>query len=209
MNIVLAEDQPLILESLKVLLNSRKDMNVVAAVCDGKAALEAVVQHKPDAAVLDIRMPGMSGLEVARLIKEKRLDVPVLLITTFDEEQAIAEALDIGVEGFLLKDVAPEMFISALRAIATGLTVFHPVMASAFRGEGKDTEKKDRRDYGLTKRDLAIIGFIVRGLTNKEIADLENCAEGTIKNRVSQILTKMDIKARTQIAVKALREGLV
>ena len=206
--IVLAEDQPLILESLKILLGEDPSVAVVSAVTDGSSALEAIRSCKPDVAVLDIRMPVLSGLEVAQAVKEEGLQIPILLLTTFDEPESAQTALNAGVEGFLLKDVEPETFILAVKAVHRGLTVFHPAIR-AHLSLKPNHRSVAGRDYGLTDRDLCIVQAIVQGLSNKEIADKDGCTEGTVKNRVSSILGKMNLNARTQIAVTALRENLI
>lgn len=207
--IVLAEDQPLILESLKLLLDDDSGIEVVATAGDGRLALEAIRNHRPDIAVLDIRMPVLSGLDVVAMIKEDGPACPVLLLTTFDEPETVQIALNAGVEGFLLKDVEPGMFILAVKAICGGLTVFHPVIRSYFSRSAASAARPLENNYQLTSRDLAVIEAIVQGMSNKEIADRDGCAEGTIKNRVSSILGKMDLNARTQIAVAALKENLI
>lgn len=208
MNIVLAEDQPLILESLKVLIEEEGDIRVVAVARTGHEALEAIRRESPDIAVLDLRMPGLTGLEVLSVLKAEQAGIPVLLLTTFEDAAAIAEAVAIGVEGFLLKDVDPKVFTSALRAVAGGLTVFHPVVRPHLTKGIATSTGTVFNPYGLTVKDLSVIAAIVRGLGNKEIADCVGCTEGTVKNRVSSILGKMNLNARTQIAVKALKEGL-
>lgn len=208
MNIVLAEDQPLILESLKVLIEEEGDIRVVAVARTGHEALEAIRRESPDIAVLDLRMPGLTGLEVLSVLKAEQAGIPVLLLTTFEDAAAIAEAVAIGVEGFLLKDVDPKVFTSALRAVAGGLTVFHPVVRPHLTKGSATSTGTVFNPYGLTVKDLSVIAAIVRGLGNKEIADCVGCTEGTVKNRVSSILGKMNLNARTQIAVKALKEGL-
>ena len=210
MKIILAEDQPLILESLKMLLSGEKDIQVTGTACNGKEAWALCRELEPDVAVLDIRMPLLSGLDVAQKIKEEGYKIPVLLLTTFEEPEAITRALEIGVEGFLLKDVEPIMFITALKALHGGLIVLHPAVRSYLTGRKISSSlKKMPPPYGLTEKDLSVIEAIVQGLGNKEIALRENCTEGTIKNRVSSILNKMGLSARTQIAVRALQEDII
>lgn len=210
MTIVLAEDQPLILTSLELLLSQAEDVAIVGTATRGDEALVLCLDKKPDVAVMDIRMPHMTGLEAARELKKQCPALPVLLMTTFEEPDAMAEALQIGVEGFLLKDVDPGVFICSLRALAGGVCVYHSALKPILGGKlPRRPRENPALKYGLTPRDLDMVEYIVQGLGNKEIAAREGCSEGVIKNRISSILNKMGLNARTQIAVRALREELV
>ncbi len=208
--ILLAEDQNLIRSSLELLISEVEDFQVVASVSRGDEALEVYRTVNPDVVILDIRMPGMTGLEVARKIKKEDPAKAVVLLTTFEEEEPLREALNLGVEGFLLKDIHPELFIQAIRSAAGGLLVFHPLLKTSLADSSTDNKEPDKEiPYDLTPRDLQFIVHIVAGLGNKEIAFKDGCTEGTVKNRISSILSKMGLKARTQIAVVALREKLI
>ncbi len=210
MKIVLAEDQPLILSSLKILLSEKDGIEVIATACNGVEALARISEHQPDVAVLDIYMPEMDGIETAKISMQNFPHIPVVLLTTFENPDSIRRALEIGVAGFLLKDIEPEVFINALKSVNGGLTVYHygvqPYLNTNLPIPGSYCTDNN---YCLTKKDLTIISYIVQGMSNKEISYLENSSEGTIKNRVSTILGKMSLQARTQIAVTALKEGLV
>jgi len=209
MKIILAEDQPLILSSLQLLLSNEPDIDVAGTAADGERALDLCRKIRPDVAVLDIRMPGISGLKAAEIIKKDYPETAVMLLTTFEEPEAISQAVKIGVDGFLLKDVEPQMFITALRALEGGLMVLHPAVKPFLDSRNKEAGKEQVTRYGLTRKDLKTIEEIVNGLSNKEIAAIYKCTEGTVKNRVSAILGKMGLAARTQIAVKALKENLI
>ena len=210
MKIVLAEDQPLILSSLKILLSEEKGIEVTATASNGADALARISELQPDIAVLDIYMPQMDGIETAEKVMKAFPHIPVVLLTTFDNPDSIRKAIEIGVAGFLLKDIEPTVFINALKAVAGGLIVYHsgiqPYLNTNLPVPGSCPPDND---YCLTKKDLTIISYIVQGMSNKEISYFENSSEGTIKNRVSTILSKMSLQARTQIAVTALKEGLV
>jgi len=210
MKIVLAEDQPLILSSLKILLSVEEGIEVAATASNGIEALALISEHQPDIAVLDIYMRQMDGIETAKRAMEDIPDLPIVLLTTFENPDSIRRALEIGVAGFLLKDIEPDVFINALKAIGGGLTVYHPGVQPYLNANLpiRGPYPTDN-DYCLTKKDLTIISYIIQGMSNKEISSLENTSEGTIKNRVSSILSKMSLQARTQIAVTALKEGLV
>ncbi len=204
--ILLAEDQPLILSSLKLLLSKETGIEVIATASNGKEAMDKIAENKPDLVVLDIYMPEMDGIETAEKSIQSFPDIPVILLTTFENPDSIHRAIDIGVSGFLLKDIEPEVFIAALKAVAGGLTVYHKSILPYHTAPPPEPAKNS---YGLTEKDLKIIGYITQGMSNKEISFIENSSEGTVKNRVSSILNKMSLQARTQIAVTALKEGLV
>lgn len=213
LRIVLAEDHPLILSSLSSLLQAEHDIVVAMACSDGTEAVRAVESLKPDVAVFDIRMPCLSGLEAAAQLAISMPAVPVLLFTTFEEPSAIRAAIRLGVRGFVLKDVEPEVFVSAIRSVAAGLIVYHPCVAP-FISKTESTCNDggvgfSTRQYELTDSDLRVVSYITEGMSNKEIAKADHCSEGTIKNRVSSILSKMGLQARTQIAVTAIKERLV
>ena len=210
MKIILAEDQPLILSSLKILLSEEEGIEVAATASNGVDALALIAEHQPDIAVLDIFMPQMDGIETAKKVMEDFPHIPVVLLTTFDNPDSIRKAIEIGVAGFLLKDIEPTVFINALKTVAGGLLVYHPDIQPYLNTNLPIPGPcSPDNDYFLTKKDLTIISYIVQGMSNKEISYLENTSEGTIKNRVSKILSKMSLQARTQIAVTALKEGLV
>ncbi|MCK4541192.1 MAG: response regulator transcription factor [Spirochaetales bacterium] len=210
MKIILAEDQPLILSSLKILLSEEDEIEVVATASNGAEALVKISEHQPDIAVLDIYMPQMDGIETAKRAMQAFPHLPVVLLTTFDNPDSIRKAIEIGVAGFLLKDIEPTVFINALKAVAGGLIVYHPSIQPYLNTNLPiPGSLPPNNSYCLTKKDLTIISYIVQGMSNKEISFLENNSEGTIKNRVSSILSKMSLQARTQIAVTALKEGLV
>jgi DNA-binding NarL/FixJ family response regulator len=211
--VLIADDHPLILSSLTVLLEAEQDMSVVAEARNGQEALEKIQESRPDLAILDVKMPVLGGLEAAKTLKAQGSLVPVLLLSTFDDRQLIQDVLQAGLGGFLLKDVEPAVLLAAARAVSLGLRVYHPCVdelldGARLRATGTVGNPGAVR-YNLTERELEVVSCIVQGLSNKEIAALHNSSEGTIKNRISTILGKMNLQARTQIAVCALREGLV
>ncbi len=206
--IVLAEDQSLIRDSLTALLSEGGDFQIAGSAANGIDALDLCRRLKPDLALLDIRMPLMDGLETAERIRKEGLPLKIVLLTTFEEEESLQRALRLGVEGYLLKDIEQDLFRLALRGILGGLHIYHPRPETFLGGERKP-DRNRMIDLGLTDRDMALIELITEGLGNKEIAQRENCSEGTVKNRVSSILNKMGLQARTQIAVYAIKNNLL
>lgn len=206
--IVLAEDQSLIRDSLKALLESQDGLEIAATAGNGLEALELCRSQKPDIALLDIRMPDMSGIEVAAALRKERAACRIVLLTTFCEEDSFTEGLSLGVEGIFLKDIQPDLFAEALRAVAGGLLVYHPAVRPVLEGIRKVPTNRAAK-MGLTERDLSIIKLIAQGEANKGIAFALGCTEGTVKNRVSAILAKMGLEDRTQIAVYAIKHNLL
>lgn len=209
-SIVLAEDQSLIRDSLKSLLSIQGDLKILATAKDGIEALEQCRSLRPDIALLDIRMPELTGLEVTAAIREEGLGCRIVLLTTFEEDEVFSRALALGVEGIFLKDIDPELFAQSLRLIAGGLLVYHPVVGTQL-SDSRQVQRQNRlaEQFGLTERDLMLIRLIAEGLGNKGIADRLGSSEGTVKNRVSSVLGKMGLEDRTQIAVYAIRNGLI
>jgi len=207
--IVFAEDQQLIRESVRVLLDGDPSLTIVDTAANGLQALELSRSQHPDVILMDVRMPIMDGLEAARCIRDEGLETKIVLLTTFPDAEMVSAALSLGVDGFLLKDVEPAVFVQAIRAIAAGLVVYQDALKPYLAAGRISIRGTQPAELGLTEKDLDYIRHIVNGFGNKKIAFLEGCSEGTVKNRVSSILTKLGLDARTQIAVYAIRHGLV
>lgn len=207
--IIFAEDQQLIRESVRVLLDGDPELSILDTAANGKEALDLCRDKRPDIILMDVGMPVMDGLEASRRIRAEELDVKIVLLTTFPDAQMVSEAISLGVDGFLLKDVAPKVFVTAIRAIANDLVVFQEALKPQLAAGRAPRPGLIPADLGLTEKDIDYIRHIVDGLGNKEIAFREGCSEGTVKNRVSAILAKLGLDARTQIAVYAIKHGLI
>ncbi len=190
------------------MLSEGDDFNIVGTASNGVEAVELCSLHSPDIALLDIRMPIMGGIEAGEIIGKRFPRCKIVLLTTFDEDDMIERALEIGADGFLLKDIDQELFRMALKGIREGLHIYHPHPGKYLTRKSRPDREK-REELGLTERDMVFIRLITEGLGNKEIAQRENCSEGTVKNRVSSILNKMSLQARTQIAVYAIKNNLI
>lgn len=212
--VVVADDQALVRGGFRVILKLA-GIPVVAEAADGKEAVAAVLKHRPDVVLMDIRMPVMDGLEATRRILESRpgQDVRVIVLTTFDLDQYVYAALAAGASGFLLKDVSPEHLVAAVRLVRTGDALLAPsitrrlVERFAPRPSGPGVPGRDLSM--LTPRELEVLGQIARGMSNAEIASAFTLSEATVKTHVTKILTKLDLRDRVQAVVLAYETGLI
>jgi DNA-binding NarL/FixJ family response regulator len=204
--VLVVEDQTLIRQGVCSLLSLADDIEVVGESTDGVEALAAIERLRPDVVLLDVRMPRMDGLEVLRCLHEKGSQVPVLVLTTFDDDEALFEALRSGAKGYLLKEVSLDQLASAIRALAEGGDLVHPALSSrAARGlAGKicDFPSQERPDP-LTRRERAVLRLLAAGCSNREIASALNLAHGTVKNYISSILSKLGVRDRTRAVLRA------
>jgi DNA-binding NarL/FixJ family response regulator len=212
--VVIADDQTLVRGGFRLILNSA-GIPVVAEAADGEEAIAAVLKHRPDVVLMDIRMPEMDGLEATRRILESRpgQDLRVIVLTTFDLDQYVYAALTAGASGFLLKDVSPEHLIAAVRLVRTGDALLAPsitrrlVERFAPRPAGPGVPGRDLSV--LTPRELEVLGLIARGMSNAELAAALTLSEATVKTHVARILAKLDLRDRVQAVVLAYETGLI
>jgi DNA-binding NarL/FixJ family response regulator len=203
--VLLADDDPIIVQGLSMIIGSEEDFEVVATACDGRVAVEMAREVRPDVAVLDIRMPHMNGIEAASVLLKEELCAP-LLLTTFDEPELIAAALMAGARGYILKNSPADRILSAIRAVAEGGTVFAPDVVDYIKDMIKTPPKTDKTQEDifaeLTPRELEIASLVAEGMSNSQIAERLFLADGTVRNHISVILEKTMLEHRTQIAVK-------
>ena len=208
--VVLVDDQTLVRQGIRGLLELVSDIEVVGEASDGEEALEKVPQLKPDVLLLDIRMPRLNGIAVLDALREAGTLPPTLVLTTFDDGDAAIAAIKAGAKGLMLKDVSLEDLTQAIRALADNKTAYQPAMTeslmSAMRRSPSDSAGTDVVE-ALTAREREVLHLICAGYSNKEIADLLALAEGTVKNHVSNLLLKLDVRDRTRAALKGLQQG--
>lgn len=205
-NLLIADDDSLIRESLKIIIGLDKDFNVMACVENGKEALEYCVNNSVDVALLDIRMPILNGVEAIKKIVEKTR-TKCLILTTFDEDEYINSAIRYGAKGYILKNNSPDKIKEAIRVVHSGNMVMQDgVMDKVMKSMVID--KSSKLDKGLfTEREIDIMAAVAEGLSNKEVATKLFISEGTVKNYISSILDKTDLNHRTQIAIYYLKGG--
>ena len=213
--VVLADDQPLIRAGLKVLLENEDDLVVMAEASDGTAAVDAVRAHHPDVVVMDIRRPDVDGLEATRRIAADPSldDVRVLILTTFDVDEYVFEALRVGASGFIVKDAEPVELLRAIRVVAAGEALLSPsatrrlITEFASRPANRAIEPSALRD--LTDREREVVALVAGGLSNDEIAEELVISPATARTHVSRAMVKLHARDRAQLVVAAYESGLV
>lgn len=210
--ILLAEDQSMVRQGLKMMIESDPELRVTAEAANGKEAVALCGGSETfDIAILDIRMPEMDGLEAARLIHEKHPEIHILMLTTFNDDQYALEALKSGARGYMLKDADAQELIRAIRTCFEGGLVLESHVAAKVLPLLMESrmEEKVTIDASLTEREIAIICAVGEGKNNKEIAESLFLSVGTVKNHISIILDKLELRDRTQLAIYAIRSHLV
>lgn len=210
--ICIVEDQTLVREGLRSLLSMIDDVEVVAEAENGEAALQIISDIHPDVVLLDVRMPGKSGLEVLADLSDSGRLPPTLMLTTFDDDAALLESLKAGAKGFLLKDVSLARLTDAIRTLAAGGDLILPTLTEHL-GRGRKLPQLDFDCLSdpdpLTEREIEVLQLLARGYSNREIADALDLAEGTVKNHISHMLSKLGVRDRTRAVLKALELKLI
>ena len=200
MKIVIVDDDYLVTEALKTILEANKDVQVLATGADGREAVKLFEEHRPDVLLMDIRMRNMSGLEASAEILKADPEANILLLTTFLDDEYIVKALRLGAKGYLLKQDYASI-LPALRAVCSGQTVFGQEIVSKIPDLIRKKEEFDYNSYEINDREKEIIRLIAEGYSNKEIASELYLSEGTVRNYLSSILDKLQLRDRTQVAV--------
>jgi DNA-binding NarL/FixJ family response regulator len=212
--VVIADDQALFREGLRTLLSTRPEVEVVGEAANGLEALAMVGQQQPAVVLMDLQMPIMDGIQATARMRERYPDIPVLVLTTFDDDANLFGALRAGAAGYLLKDVSSDTLVGALQAATRGesflqSTVTGRVVAAFARLMEEGGVRAEALVLPLSPREREILALLGTGASNKEIADRICLAEGTVKNHVTNILSKLDVRDRTQAALRARQLGLV
>lgn len=200
MKILLVDDDKIVCQALKTILEAESDIEIPAIGNDGTQAIELYFEHQPDILLMDIRMVVMTGIEAGQRIIEKDPNAKILYLTTFADNEYIVDALKLGAKGYLLKQDF-ESIIPAIRAVSIGQRVFGDEIISKIPGMMVDSDRSSFEQYGLTDKEIEMITLIADGLSNKEIAGNSFLSEGTVRNYISTILEKLDLRDRTQLAI--------
>lgn len=207
--VMITDDHSLIREGLKNLLELDGDIKVIAEAENGIECLNKLDYCSPDVLLLDINMPKMNGLEVLEHIKERKINIKVLVLTVHNEVEYLMKAIDIGVNGYILKDSESSELKKAIVSVFCGETYIQPSLIPSLNSRMIEKSKDDDKISSLTNRELEVLKLLSIGMFNKEIAEQLSISERTVKNHVSNIFKKIDVTDRTQAAVFAIRNNLV
>jgi DNA-binding NarL/FixJ family response regulator len=215
--VLLADDQEMMRMAFRMVIESQPDLEVVGEAANGQEAVDAALRLRPDVVLMDVRMPGMDGLEATRRLVESESPSRIIILTTFDLDEYVYSALRSGASGFLLKDTPPGDLLSGIRAVASGDAVVAPRVTRRLLSKyahrlpvrgGADTGQRERLAL-LTAREQEVLLQVARSLSNAEIAELLVLSEATVKSHVGRILSKLELRDRVQIVVFAYETGLI
>lgn len=207
--VMITDDHSLIREGLKQLLELEGDFQVITEACDGIECMEKLKEQIPDVLLLDINMPRMNGLEVLQKIKDEKIDVKILVLTVHNEVEYLLKAVDIGINGYLLKDSESSELKKAILSVVDGEDYIQPSLIPVLNAKMIDRDMDSEKIEKLTKRELEVLKLLAVGMYNKGVADELHISERTVKNHVSSIFKKIDVSDRTQAAVFAIRNNLI
>lgn len=199
--ILIVDDHAVVRTGLRSMIDTQPDMNVVAEAATGREAVELFREYRPDIVLMDLRMPGTSGVEATALIREQFPSARIIVLTTYDGDEIIYRALQAGARAYLLKDIPKAEFLESVRAVHSGKYCIPPAVAARL------AQRLPHAD--LSSRELDVLKLIVEGMSNKEIASALSVTESTIKNHINSLLDKLNVRDRTQAATAALRRGIV
>ena len=210
MKILLCDDQAVIRDGLEMLLNLEKDFQVIGAAQDGAEAVELAAQKQPDLILMDLKMPIMNGIEATREIHTTFPNIKILVLTTYDDDEWVFDAIRAGAAGYLLKDTPRQKIVEAIRGTVEGKSFLDPAIAGKLLNQvaSKQTQPTSILTGKLTERELDVLRLIAKGINNSDIAVRLHLSEGTVRNHVSAILEKLGVSDRTQAAVIAIQHGL-
>lgn len=212
-NVLIVDDQPIVRDGLRMLVQSMKKMNVVAVASNGQEGIEACLLYKPNVVLMDIKMPILNGVKATKKIIENQPEIKIIILTTFNDDEFIFEALSYGASGYLLKDAGAEKIEEAIQETYNGGAMIQPNIAQKvihrFQQIQATVKPLDERLKLLTNRELDILKRIGEGKNNDEIACELFITKGTTKNHISNLLTKLDLRDRTQLAIFALKNDLI
>ncbi len=214
-NVMIVDDQKIFKEGLKMIVSQDSEINVVCLCENGKEACDLVDTYNPDIILMDIQMPIMNGVDAVKIIKEKNSHINIIMLTTFHNETYIYDAIKNGASGYLLKDTSIDIIIEAIKTVNSGGALINPGVAKILLNQftklasnTNDFSEHEKEIDTLTLREKEISRLVAKGLNNKEISEELYLGEGTIKNHISKILQKLEIRDRTQLAIFSLKTNL-
>ena len=210
--VCLVEDQTIVRQGLRSLLALEHDIEVAAEASDGEEAIDVIEREKPDVVLLDLRMPKLDGVGVLRKLRERGSLPPTLILTTFDDDEKLFDAVRAGAKGWMLKDVSLERLTHAIRTVASGGTCIEPVITERIMRALERSNvafEAAALPEPLTDREKTILRLLAGGYSNREISDLLAISDGTVKNHISSILAKLGVRDRTRAVLKAIDDGII
>ncbi len=213
--VLIADDQELIRESLKIVLQTKENIEVTDAVENGQEVIKSIRKKLPDVILMDVRMPKMDGVQCTKIIKENYPAIKIIILTTFDDDEYVYNALKYGASGYLLKGISMEELVKAIATVYSGKAMINPDIAtkvvelfSKMAQADFSIQVDDKASDSLTKTEIKIIEQVEYGYSNKEIADRLSLSEGTVRNYLSTVLNKLELRDRTQLAIWAVQTGV-
>lgn len=206
--VVIADDHPLLREGLRRILEFEEGIQVICEVGDGQGAINMARSVEFDILLMDLNMPGVNGLEACRVIRRERPQIGILVLTVDDSDEKVFQVLQLGVAGYLLKDVDPKTLVDSIRKVYSGQPILSPAVTGKLLGQlSHPHQTKDH--CGLSDRELEILTYVVKGSSNREIGQALFISEKTVKNHLSSIFRKLEVEDRTQAALKAIKMKLI
>ncbi|CAM4222928.1 MULTISPECIES: response regulator [Myxococcus] len=214
--IFVVEDQPQLLKNLVKVLATFPELEVVGTSQEGEAAVEDIVQLRPQLVLLDLELPGINGIQVTQRVKRRAPEVEILILTSFDDETKVYEAIQAGASGYLVKRVGPEKIRSGIQEVMEGGTVLEPIIAKRFwnyfqsvQAKSTQAEKKLENPWALTPLEFEVLRYVAKGLSNAEVGHVMTLERRTVRTHLSHIYRKMGVNSHVEAVVMALRAGVV
>jgi DNA-binding NarL/FixJ family response regulator len=211
--IFVVEDQPTLLKNLVKVLGTFSELELVGTAQDGETAVEDIVRVRPQLVLLDLELPGFNGIEVTKRVKRRAPEVEILILTSFEDEQKVYEAIQAGASGYLVKRVGPEKIRSSIKDVMEGGTVLEPIIAKKFWNYFQSIQAqppaKPENPWGLTPTEFDVLRFVAKGLSNAEVGQVMTLERRTVRTHLSHIYRKMGVNSHVEAVVLALRAGIV
>jgi two-component system, NarL family, response regulator LiaR len=207
--VLITDDHPIVRQGLEIVINSQPDMRLVGQAANGNEALILLGEIKPDVILMDLKMPVMDGLSAIEEIKKSGLETPILVLTSFPDDEMVFSAIQLGVNGVILKDSPPEQLLNALRDIAHGKKYLDPSVAHKLMLKIQHYVTPARPDHPLTNREIEVLKCLAQGLSNREIASKLSISTRTVTTHIRNLLDKLELDNRTQAALYAIDHGMV
>lgn len=210
LRIIIADDHSVVRTGLRILLDSQPDMEVVAEAANGEESIRLAEQYRPNVVVMDVRMPVLSGIDACQRIKETVPEVAVVMLTSYAEDDLLSQAIDAGASGYVLKRIGNNDLVDAIRRVGNGEGILDPAMTESVFNKVREANKAKSAAYfsDLTQQELSVLALLAQGLSNRQIAAKLYLGEGTVRNYVSNILSKIDVSNRAEAAIYAVKHNI-